>query len=191
MKSFLFIGLGNPGTEYHTTRHNIGERVLKAWMESVTSQAIGFKDWNVDESVQAEIAEVVLSGNTKITAMFPQTYMNNSGDAVQLFLHSNNREIDFILIIQDELELSFGEVNIKEGGSAQGHNGIRSIHQAIETQDIARLQIGIGRPIDQTPVNRFVLQKFTAEEEKLLSSTVIPHSIKILTQVITQRQFQE
>lgn len=160
MDTRLLIGLGNPGPQYDGTRHNVGIDAVRAWVgDSV--------DWKVDARISAEAA-LVTGYQSLATALFPLTGMNESGQAVATFLKNNPIETEHILIVHDELELALGDVKLKAGGSAKGHNGVRSIHQHLGTDDIPRLRLGIGRPPVGVTVHDFVLSRFTPDEQTQL-----------------------
>lgn len=164
MQDYLIVGLGNVGNQFVGTRHNVGIRALRLWVEKQGEQAGRTISWRNDASLPGEVAQVDLP-DARVWTLFPFTMMNNSGQAVAQFLKTHTISLDRTLIVHDDLEISFGEVDFKLGGSAKGHNGVRSIHQVLQTQDFYRLRIGIGRPTTEIPVDAFVLQKFTAEEE--------------------------
>lgn len=160
MAHLLFVGLGNPGKKFERTRHNLGIRLLRAWAN---------QDWHPIQKHQAEITAVTIN-NTQITCLFPLTSMNLSGAAVAGFAHPPEKT----LIIHDDLELPLGSLKIKPDGSARGHNGVRSIHQALGTQNIPRLLLGIGPPVG--PTEEFVLSKFTPDEEEKITQMIPPAS---------------
>jgi peptidyl-tRNA hydrolase, PTH1 family len=95
--------------------------------------------------------------------------------------------VDFMVIIHDDLELPLGEMKRKETGSAAGHNGVRSIHLTLGTQDIPRLRIGIGRPPEGKAVDQYVLESFSSEEEESISQNVIPKALQALDDIVTAR----
>lgn len=182
MENYLFIGLGNPGIKYQRTRHNLGIRVLRDWVTSVSE---GSAVWREEASVAAEVAEVVVN-DARVHCLFPLTYMNKSGQAVAAFLRNNPVDVKNILIIHDELELLLGEVKIKEGGSAAGHRGVKSIHEALATQDMPRLRLGIGRPNEAIGVDEYVLQRFTPEEEGIVEQ-VIKKASEEMTNIVIRK----
>ncbi|HSX24821.1 MAG TPA: aminoacyl-tRNA hydrolase, partial [Candidatus Andersenbacteria bacterium] len=112
------------------------------------------------------------------------------GKAVAQYLRYNEINKKNILVIHDDLELALGDVKYQEAGSAHGHNGMRSIHQYVGDTDIPQLRIGIGRPIDQRPIEKFVLEKFKPEERAILQEKrqVI---LDAITKVIEPRRNQE
>ena len=144
------IGLGNIGPKYERTRHNIGFMVLDALAE-----AYGLS-WQHKDC--AEVAAGMIA-DKKITLVKPQTFMNSSGNVIPLLskqgIHSEN-----ILVVHDELEKSFGSVAIRFGGSARGHNGLRSIIEH-GGADFYRMRCGIGRPERKEDVGDYVLSNFS------------------------------
>ena len=159
MENYLFIGLGNPGPKYANTRHNLGIATLKLWVASVDSAS----QWQVVDQDQAELAQVVI-GDTSVTGIFPLAEMNNSGQVVAAYLKKHPYSLERLLIIHDDLEVVLGQASRKESGSARGHNGVKSIHDALATQDIRRLRLGIGRPPEGVATRDYVLSAFSEEE---------------------------
>jgi len=176
MKHYLYIGLGNPGEKYQRTRHNLGIRALRAWAPD---------NWHTVKKLPADLAQITLPGAT-ITCLFPLTNMNRSGVAVRRFLRQGFRRIfrplplNRLLIIHDDLELTLGQFRLKQSGSARGHNGVRSIHNALGTQDISRLLLGIG-PKPDSNTSDFVLGKFTPTEEETVTQ-MIPQVLETLNE---------
>jgi len=146
----LVVGLGNPGAEYELTRHNI------AWILLDTHPQIGKAIWK--NKFKGEYAEFN-AGSGKVYALKPQTYMNLSGESVAPLCQFFKINPDEILVIQDELDLPFGQIHFKQGGGLAGHNGLKSISKHLNTQDFYRMRIGIGRPIHGS-VSNWVLSKF-------------------------------
>ncbi len=144
------IGLGNPGKQYYHNRHNIGFRVLDSLCQSNGGS------WQTKDNM--EYAEITLN-NHKIMLIKPQTYMNSSGKVIP-FLQKKGVMPAHLLVVHDELELPFGSIKLRVGGSAKGHNGLKSIIQAWGP-DFARLRVGIGRPAEREEVPDYVLQDFT------------------------------
>lgn len=143
------IGLGNPGPRFAATRHNIGFMVLD---ELAAAHGASWR-----EIEKAEVAEVVVN-DKRLYVLKPQTFMNSSGEVVP-WLQKKGITPEQIMVVHDELELPFGKLAIKKGGSAKGHNGVRSLiaHGAEATW---RLRCGIGRPEQREQVPDYVLQKF-------------------------------
>ncbi|MFI5333046.1 MAG: aminoacyl-tRNA hydrolase [Candidatus Babeliales bacterium] len=150
------IGLGNPGPKFHMTRHNIGFLVLDALCDRYHG------NWQARENM--EQASITLD-NHPLILIKPQTFMNTSG-AVIPFLTKQGIKPENILVIHDELELPFGKMRIKHGGSARGHNGLRSIIERCGA-DFPRLSFGIGRPEQKEMVGDYVLQNFSEKKMEL------------------------
>ncbi len=152
------IGLGNVGEKYTGTRHNFGwlavERVAKA------IEAGPFQE---NRALQAFCARG-RSANEAVVLALPTTYMNDSGAAVQALLSFYKIPLENALIVQDELDFPLGTFKFLQGGSAGGHNGIRSIEERLGGQAIARLRLGIGRPTTPQPIEDYVLERFTSDE---------------------------
>lgn len=156
------IGLGNPGEKYYKTRHNIGFRVLDELATKYGST------WN--ENTNMAYANITGTSAHSIYLLKPLTFMNNSGNVLP-WLTKKGIKSDQIIVVHDELEKSFASLAIRLGGSARGHNGLRSIISTIG-QDFWRLRIGIGRPSDATLVGDFVLQPFNLKEEAVLAELI-------------------
>lgn len=135
----LVVGLGNPGAEFDLTRHNVGAEVVALLAKRYGSGLSKSKE-------RALSAEVVIEGK-RVALAFPQTYMNRSGESVQLLTRRYGIENgDRLLVVHDELDLEVGRLKLKQGGGLAGHNGLRSITQHVGTTDFVRLRIGVGKP---------------------------------------------
>jgi len=154
------IGLGNPGAKYYTTRHSIGFCVLDVLADRLNAS------W--DKNNLMEYAEV--RNDSVIYLIKPLTYMNDSGKVIP-FLQKKGIKTEEIVVVHDELEKKFGSISIKQGGSARGHNGLRSIIGMIG-QNFWRLRFGIGRPENKDDVSGYVLKPFTPEEEKQIPTLI-------------------
>lgn len=162
MDKYLIVGLGNPGAEYHETRHNAGWMVLDTFAEK--------KGVTFDDKRYGFVAETSLRGR-KLFLLKPTTYMNLSGNAVRYWLNKENIDNVRLLVISDELALPVGTIRLKGKGSNGGHNGLGHIQQLIG-QDYARLRIGIGNAFNQGGQVDWVLGKFSAEEREALDPCI-------------------
>lgn len=149
-KPLVIIGLGNPEPRFMRTRHNIGFQIVDALAEAQSAS------WRTKQN--AEVASIQFDG-VRVLLMKPQTYMNNSGQVVPA-LKKEGFTVEDILVLHDELELPFGKLAFKCGGSAKGHNGLKSLIQAWGTDAFARFRFGIGRPEQREQVPEYVLQSF-------------------------------
>lgn len=163
----IIIGLGNPGKKYAKTRHNVGFMVVSDLSKQISA------NFNFSKKFNAEIAEVRLKGE-KVLLVKPQTYMNRSGESIRALVnfYKLNPKKD-ILIIYDDIDLPLGEIRTA-GRSAAGHKGMQSVIDALGTDEIQRIRIGIcptlGKP--RIPVDKFVLQEFTKEERKIIDEII-------------------
>ena len=148
----LIVGLGNPGAEYELTRHNV------AWILLDTHPEIRSANWK--SKFKGEYTDFNI-GTGKVYALKPQTFMNLSGESVSPLCQFFKINPDEILVVQDELDLPFGQIHFKKGGGLAGHNGLKSIAKHLGTQDFYRLRVGIGRPY-RGSVSSWVLSKFPA-----------------------------
>jgi len=161
----LVVGLGNPGSKYENTRHNIGFDCLQklhASMGSITVQS----------KFESQIAKGSL-GSHDVVLAWPMTYMNCSGRAVAQIARFYKIPTDFILVVCDDLSLPLGKLRLRKGGSSGGQKGLDDVLKALGTQDVPRLRIGI----DATPENRqtvdYVLSKFSKKEREVVEESLV------------------
>ena len=160
--TWLVVGLGNPGPDYAANRHNVGQMVLDILADRISAS---FKT----HKVNASVAEGRLGfGGPKIILAKPGTYMNNSGGPVSALMKFYDVEIQNVIVVHDELDIDAGAVRIKQGGGHAGHNGLRDIIAATDSNDFVRVRVGIGRPPGRMDAADFVLKNFSAEERKEL-----------------------
>ena len=161
---YVVIGLGNPGREYESTRHNVGFDTIEllARRNNININKIKFK------SVLGE-GQI---GKEKVILMKPQTYMNNSGMAVYDILNFYKTPIENMIVIVDDIDIEFGTVRIKAKGSAGTHNGMRSIIYQIQKDNFPRVKIGIGKAREGQDLANFVLSRFSKEERKFVDSAI-------------------
>ncbi|QHO92377.1 aminoacyl-tRNA hydrolase [Streptococcus agalactiae] len=161
----MIVGLGNPGSKYNDTKHNIGfmavDRIVKKLDVNFTE----------DKNFKAEIGSDFINGE-KIYFIKPTTFMNNSGIAVKALLTYYNISIKDMIIIYDDLDMEVGKIRFRQKGSAGGHNGIKSIIAHLGTQEFDRIKVGIGRPNGRMTVINHVLGKFDKNEEIMISNTL-------------------
>lgn len=156
---YLIVGLGNIGSEYAATRHNIGFRILDAFAEAS----------NISFSTEryGDVAHCRLK-NKQLVLLKPSTYMNLSGNAVRYWQQKENIPLENILILVDDIALPFGAIRLKTSGSDAGHNGLKNIAQMLGTQAYARLRFGVGNDFARGCQIDYVLGNFTADQEKEL-----------------------
>ncbi|MBI5229804.1 MAG: aminoacyl-tRNA hydrolase [Candidatus Magasanikbacteria bacterium] len=158
----LIVGLGNPGTRYAKTRHNIGFMLVDALAQD-TSLDCGV--WKMNKKFNAEIAH---SADRKTILLKPQTFMNESGRAVRAALQFFKLPSDDLYVIHDDLDVPFGAYKIQQGRGSAGHRGIESIFTYIATRNFTRVRIGIADGEKQKQGADFVLARFTKKEQKEL-----------------------
>lgn len=165
-KTILLVGLGNPGKEYDLTRHNVGFYALDAFVDATDEMS----DWQAKKDLKSLVSTGTL-GQTRVIAVKPTTFMNLSGEAVQAVAAFYKIKPEHILVLHDEIDVDFGQIRLRVGGSSAGHNGIKSVTQQLGTEEYGRMRIGIGpKKPAQIDSADFVLQKFTAAQQAELSA---------------------
>ena len=162
----LVVGLGNPGREYESTRHNVGFMTIEKLLA-------GFPAGRFEETSTAESR--LFSGRFRGKVLFlqmPQTYMNLSGKAVAVFARRNQINPEEILIVSDDLDLPLGRMRLRSGGSDGGHNGLKSVIAELGSASFKRLRIGIGHQDSGTTADH-VLGSFSAEENVVLQQVLV------------------
>jgi len=161
-KTLLFVGLGNPGKEYDGTRHNVGFMCLDEF-----ARKNEFEPW-VNKTGMKALVTVKTIGDTRVILCKPQTFMNLSGEAVLAIAHFYKVALENIIVVHDELDVSFGHVRARVGGSSAGHNGIKSVTKHLG-EGYGRVRVGIGpKTPEQIDSADFVLQKFSKTEQASL-----------------------
>ncbi|OQD43618.1 aminoacyl-tRNA hydrolase [Croceivirga radicis] len=159
MKKFLVVGLGNIGTEYDDTRHNIGFKILDALAEE--------EQFSFESDKLGSVGSFKHKGKS-VVCLKPNTYMNLSGKAVKYWMDKENIPLDHVLIITDDLNLDFGTLRLKGKGSDGGHNGLKDIQKILNTTTYPRFRFGVGANYSKGKQVDFVLGKWTAQENALL-----------------------
>ena len=156
----LFVGLGNPGTQYEETRHNIGFRVI---------------DKLIDDSGARDISKTSFLGKLNRSAntffLKPTTFMNLSGKSLIVVKNFFKIELEDIIVIHDDIDLPFGAVRFKKGGGHGGHNGLKSI-DSILGKEYIRVRVGVGKPEHKSQVADYVLHNFSDDENKTLNRLI-------------------
>jgi PTH1 family peptidyl-tRNA hydrolase len=156
---YLIVGLGNPGSKYAETRHNIGFKVV----EAIAKELEGV--FSIQKT--AEVAHVKFKGRTLILVK-PTTYMNLSGKAVNYYLQQEKIPRENLMIITDDLALPFGKLRLKGKGSDGGHNGLKDIQATLNSQEYARLRFGVGNDFHKGQQVDYVLGEWSQEERETL-----------------------
>lgn len=155
----LVVGLGNPGSQYADTRHNVGFAVVERLAARAGER---FKAHKASGNT-SEVSEARLVGRRVVLAK-PRSYMNVSGGPVAGVLRYFGVPATGLVVVHDDLDLEFGAIRLKRGGGEGGHNGLRSISQSLGTKDYLRVRFGIGRPPGRQDPADFVLRRFTSGE---------------------------
>jgi PTH1 family peptidyl-tRNA hydrolase len=163
MDKFLIVGLGNIGSEYDGTRHNIGFEVV---------ESLGKKFGGEWKSVKHGSLCEVSHKSRKLLLLKPNTYMNLSGKAVSFWMQAEKIKLENVVIITDDLALPVAKLRLKSKGSDGGHNGLKSIQSSLSTTNYARLRFGIGSEFSQGRQVDFVLGKFTTEERSSIDIAI-------------------
>ncbi|MDZ7939244.1 MAG: aminoacyl-tRNA hydrolase [Rhodoferax sp.] len=172
----LFVGLGNPGSEYDATRHNAG-----FWWVDALARALKVS-LSMDKGYHGLVARTTIDGQT-VWLLEPQTFMNLSGKSVGALARFFKIAPEEILVVHDELDIVPGEVKLKFGGSHAGHNGLRDLHAQLGTGDYWRLRLGIGHPGVKSEVANWVLKK-PSLDHRIAIDQCIDRSLKALPQLL-------
>lgn len=161
---WLIIGLGNPGSQYRGTRHNVGFELIDLLAETEGKKLKKSKHYSIYECLQI--------GGVPVTIAKPLTFMNLSGNSVKPWLKELNLKPDRLLVIADDLHLPVGKLRLREKGSSGGHNGHKSIIERLGTDSYLRLKIGIGSGDENDTIDH-VLGKFTPTEQVLIREALV------------------
>ncbi len=156
----LIVGLGNPGMQYATTRHNIGFEVIDSLAETYNIQVNKNK-------YKALIGEGRIGGE-RVILMKPQTFMNLSGEAIRACMDFQKLNNEDVIVIYDDISLDVGQIRIRANGSAGGHNGIKSIIAHMNTQEFPRIKVGVGQKPPGWDLANYVLGRFSEDDMKII-----------------------
>ena len=187
MNEIYLIGLGNPGKKYSKSRHNIGFLVLENLSRKYNSNFL------LKDKLKSSCSEFKINNST-YRLFLPNTFMNNSGDAVRAIVDWYKINLDQVFIIVDDKDLPLGKVRFRKKGSSGGHNGLKSIIEKLQTHDFNRIRIGIGSPPSNKEIKNFntishVLGNISLEE-KLILDKVYKRVIESLEQITIKKEEQ-
>jgi len=185
MNEIYLIGLGNPGKKYSKSRHNIGFLVLENLSRKYNSNFL------LKDKLKSSCSEFKINNST-YRLFLPNTFMNNSGDAVRAIVDWYKINLDQIFIIVDDKDLPLGKIRFRKKGSSGGHNGLKSIIEKLQTHEFNRIRIGIGSPPSNNEIKNFntishVLGNISLEE-KLILDKVYKRVIKSLEQINIKKE---
>ncbi len=156
------LGLGNPGNKYQKARHNLGFLVVDE-----LAKKLGGGVWKKSAKFQAEILKI----SPELLLVKPQTFMNNSGEAVKRLAGFYKLSPEDIVVVHDDLDLLIGKMKLQLGGGAAGHHGVESVIESLSSADFYRLRLGIGRST-VIPSDQYVLQDFLPEQQRAVEEMV-------------------
>lgn len=161
---YLIVGLGNPEEEYNHTRHNMGFHVINqlAKKYEISMNRKKFEGIYGDGKIKDQ----------KVILLKPQTYMNASGKSIIQFMHFYKLQPENVIVIYDDMDVEPGRIKIRKQGGPGSHNGMKSVIHEIQSQEISRIRVGIGRPEEQNQMIEYVIGEITSEEEKNLEEGV-------------------
>lgn len=160
----VVVGLGNPGADYAGTRHNIGFELIDSLASAASTTVTNRRD-------RAVTARITLAGET-VLLVKPMTYMNLSGESVVAILHKEGLELDSLLVICDDIHLPVGRLRIRARGSSGGQNGLKNIAARLESEDWARLRLGVGEPPPGRQID-WVLSRYAQDDRKCMDDVLI------------------
>ena len=173
------VGLGNPGPEYRDTRHNVGQWVVDRLAGMLAGPPVA-RRWRRERGALA--AHGTWHGET-VRLFKPLAFMNESGAVVAKALRRHHLGPADLILVYDDIDLPLGTVRVRMKGSHGGHNGVRSVIEALGTQEIRRVKLGIGRPDRRDEVTDHVLEAFRPEEEEAVQAAVADATERVLTLV--------
>ena len=185
MNEIYLIGLGNPGKKYSKSRHNIGFLLLENFSKKYNSNFL------LKDKLKSYCSEFQIN-DSYFRLFLPNTFMNNSGDAVRAIVEWYKINLDQLFIIVDDKDLPIGKIRFRKKGSSGGHNGLKSIIEKLQTQNFNRIRIGIGSPPPIHSINNFntvshVLGNISPEEKSTLEQ-VYKQVIESLEQLNTRKE---
>ena len=185
MKKFLIVGLGNIGSEYSETRHNIGFKILDALSES--------EKFSFETSKLGDLGRFKVKGRS-VLCLKPSTYMNRSGKALKYWMEKEKIGLENVLVVTDDINLPFGTFRLKGKGSDGGHNGLKDIQTILGTVDYNRFRFGVGSDFGKGRQVDYVLGEWNEEEcaalkERLQKTSEVIRSFALAGMAITMNQF--
>jgi PTH1 family peptidyl-tRNA hydrolase len=176
LTAWLVAGLGNPGERYSATRHNVGARVVERLADRLGTRLRKVR------FLPIEAGEVVVDGE-RVWLARSQTFMNVSGPSIASLARKRDVDPDRVVVVHDEIDLAFGSLKVKRGGSTAGHRGLDSVAQALRTKDFLRVRIGVGRPAGRKDPADHVLEPFARAEREEVEVLVEEAADAVLTLV--------
>jgi len=185
---FVIVGLGNPGNEYKTTRHNAGRSLVLLLAETAE-----LPEFRTDAKANGEVTLGTV-GSKKVTLLIPNTFMNKSGSAVARYVKSVKAAKELI-VVHDDIDLPLGTLRVSFGRGDGGHNGVASVMRAIKTKDFIRVRVGVShqsakgaakKPSGEEKILKFLLGKFTPAEHKELSGPLAKRFVALIETAVAE-----
>jgi PTH1 family peptidyl-tRNA hydrolase len=176
---WLVVGLGNPGTEYADTRHNVGADTVRTLARRERAELARNK------RVRCQIAQLRLGDGTPLVLAVPTTYMNRSGDPAQSAVAWFKVPPERTIVVHDDLDLPVGGLKLKRGGGHAGHNGLKDLDRTLGTRDYLRVRVGIGRPPGRMPSKDYVLRRFPPADREIVDAG-LEDAADAVVQLITE-----
>ncbi len=161
---YLIAGLGNPGTGYRNTRHNIGFKVINLWGKSLGVRFNGRRFQSRNTQTKFQDKEIIL--------LRPLTFMNQSGRSIRACLDFYRLQTENILVIHDDIDIPVGRIKVIRNGGAGGHKGILSLMHYLGTREFPRVKVGVGRPHNLESIEDYVLSPFYRDEKKIIERVI-------------------
>ncbi|HEX6261838.1 MAG TPA: aminoacyl-tRNA hydrolase [Actinomycetota bacterium] len=184
MSAWLVVGLGNPGERYAETRHNIGGWVVERLSDRLNARLRKVR------FMPLLVGETTVDGE-RVYLLRGQTFMNVTGPPVASFIRKRKLDLDRVVVVHDEIDLPFGSLKVKQGGSTAGHNGLRSLVGAIGSPDFLRVRLGVGRPPGRQDPADYVLRPFAKaerEDAELLAEEAADALLTLIREGLTAAQ---
>jgi peptidyl-tRNA hydrolase, PTH1 family len=176
MTAWLVVGLGNPGERYATTRHNIGARVVERLADRLGTRLRKVR-FNPIEAADGRVDD------SPLVLARPLTFMNVSGPAIASLARRRGVEPEHVVACHDEIDLAFGSLKLKQGGSTAGHHGLDSLAQGLRSSDFHRVRLGVGRPPGRKDAADYVLEPFAKAERETVEVLIEEAADAVLTLV--------
>ena len=187
---YLIVGLGNPGTAYEHTRHNVGRMVVEEVYRRIEAS-----DWRDDKTLRARVCQGVTLGGAQVELILPDNYMNRSGGSVSPRIKTP-AQLERLIVVHDDIDLPQGTIKIVHDRGAGGHNGVRSIERALKSRAFTRVRVGVlpltpegkpRKPKGAEAVNDFILKGMTKRELEAMHEEVVRSADAVLAIVHTGR----
>lgn len=187
---YTIVGLGNPGSEYEETRHNIGRMVVES-----LAQRWSTSDWRDDKKLRAKISQGALSKEVKVLLVLPDNYMNRSGGSVAPLV-TNKKQAERLVVVHDDIDIGLGTLRVVFNRGSGGHRGVESIEKALKSRAYIRVRVGVvptsptgklKKPKGENIVYDFILKKLSKKEKEMVDE-VVKRAVEAVETVVTKGQ---